>query len=226
MNVASTSNRQQVKEKIRCTALRMFHERGIRLVKMDDIAAALSMSKRTLYELYANKMELLEDVLELQFNMSRERMRRELKPNASTMDILILALKISIEEMRQTSAAFLDDLHRYPEAHRMLDVLEKRRDKETNKFFWQGVREGYFLPDVNYRLVYDIVRTFREQAMFYRKDYDAREVWITLVRMLLRSVCTLKGIRELDEFLENEVKTKVADFAASKEDTAETVLSD
>lgn len=226
MNVASTSNRQQVKEKIRCTALRMFHERGIRLVKMDDIAAALSMSKRTLYELYANKMELLEDVLELQFNMSRERMRRELKPNASTMDILILALKISIEEMRQTSAAFLDDLHRYPEAHRMLDVLEKRRDKETNKFFWQGVREGYFLPDVNYRLVYDIARTFREQAMFYRKDYDAREVWITLVRMLLRSVCTLKGIRELDEFLENEVKTKVADFAASKEDTAETVLSD
>lgn len=226
MNVASTSNRQQVKEKIRCTALRMFHERGIRLVKMDDIAAALSISKRTLYELYANKMELLEDVLELQFNMSRERMRRELKPNASTMDILILALKISIEEMRQTSAAFLDDLHRYPEAHRMLDVLEKRRDKETNKFFWQGVREGYFLPDVNYRLVYDIARTFREQAMFYRKDYDAREVWITLVRMLLRSVCTLKGIRELDEFLENEVKTKVADFAASKEDTAETVLSD
>ncbi len=226
MNVASTSNRQQVKEKIRCTALRMFHERGIRLVKMDDIAAALSMSKRTLYELYANKMELLEDVLELQFNMSRERMRRELKPNASTMDILILALKISIEEMRQTSAAFLDDLHRYPEAHRMLDVLEKRRDKETNKFFWQGVREGYFLPDVNYRLVYDIVRTFREQAMFYRKDYDAREVWITLVRMLLRSVCTLKGIRELDDFLENEVKTKVANFAASKEDTAETVLSD
>lgn len=226
MNVASTSNRQQVKEKIRCTALRMFHERGIRLVKMDDIAAALSMSKRTLYELYANKMELLEDVLELQFNMSRERMRRELKPNASTMDILILALKISIEEMRQTSAAFLDDLHRYPEAHRMLDVLEKRRDKETNKFFWQGVREGYFLPDVNYRLVYDIARTFREQAMFYRKDYDAREVWITLVRMLLRSVCTLKGIRELDEFLENEVKTKVADFATSKEDAAETVLSD
>lgn len=226
MNVASTSNRQQVKEKIRCTALRMFHERGIRLVKMDDIAAALSMSKRTLYELYANKMELLEDVLELQFNMSRERMRRELKPNASAMDILILALKNSIEEMRQTSAAFLDDLHRYPEAHRMLDVLEKRRDKETNKFFWQGVREGYFLPDVNYRLVYDIVRTFREQAMFYRKDYDAREVWITLVRMLLRSVCTLKGIRELDDFLENEVKTKVANFAASKEDTAETVLSD
>lgn len=226
MNVASTNNRQQVKEKIRCTALRMFHERGIRLVKMDDIAAALSISKRTLYELYANKMELLEDVLELQFNMSQERMRRELKTNASTMDILILALKISIEEMQQTSAAFLDDLHRYPEAHRMLDVLEKRRDKETNKFFWQGVREGYFLPDVNYRLVYDIARTFREQTMFYRKDYDAREVWITLVRMLLRSVCTLKGIRELDEFLENEVKAKVAGFAASKKDTAETVLSD
>lgn len=224
MNVASASNRQQVKEKIRCTALRMFHERGIRLVKMDDIAAALSMSKRTLYELYANKMELLEDVLELQFNMSRERMRRELKPNASTMDILMLALKISIEEMRQTSTAFLDDLHRYPEARRMLDVLEKRRDKETNKFFWQGVREGYFLPDVNYRLVYDIARTFREQTMFYRKDYEVREVWITLVRMLLRSVCTLKGIRELDEFLENKVKTEVVDFTASKDEAASTVL--
>ena len=36
-----------------------FAEKGIRAVKMDDIARMLTISKRTLYEIYPNKEELL-----------------------------------------------------------------------------------------------------------------------------------------------------------------------
>lgn len=201
MSATQTNSRHQLKEKICLTALRMFHKRGIRQVKMDDIATALTISKRTLYELYTNKMELLNEVLELQYNMNHERLEREITADASTMDILILALKITIEELNQLSVEFLEDLHRFPEARKKLESLDKRQDDRINDFLQQGVKEGYFLPNVNFRLLSDIERIVREQNTFYQK-YGTRDVWITFVRVFLRSICTLKGIQELDTFLE------------------------
>lgn len=51
--------RQSLKDKILETSMKMFQEKGIRAVKMDDIANRLSISKRTLYEIYDDKERLL-----------------------------------------------------------------------------------------------------------------------------------------------------------------------
>ena len=134
MSESTAHGRQLLKEKICLTALRLFHKRGIRQVKMDDIATTLSVSKRTLYEIYTNKMELLAEVLELQNRMNHDRLKRELKPEANTMDVLILVLKISVEELNKISVEFLEDLHRYPEALQKLEELEKRSDEENRRF--------------------------------------------------------------------------------------------
>lgn len=53
------SYRQELRPRILETAMTLFRKHGIRQVKMDDIAATLGISKRTLYELYANKEKLL-----------------------------------------------------------------------------------------------------------------------------------------------------------------------
>ena len=201
MSVPSVNNRQQLREKICFTALRLFHKRGIRQVKMDDISTALSISKRTLYELYTNKMELLGEVLELQYNMSHERLKRELKKEYSTMDVLILVLKITVEELNKLSLEFLEDLHRYPEALQKLEELEKRNDDQTGQFFEKGVREGYFLPNINFRLMEDIIRILKSQTSLHQQ-YGIKTTWTTFVRVCLRSICTLKGIEELDAFLD------------------------
>lgn len=42
----------------------MFYQHGIRKVKMDDIAKRLRISKRTVYEIYADKEDLLLEVLQ------------------------------------------------------------------------------------------------------------------------------------------------------------------
>ena len=55
--------RAALKGKILDKALQLFFANGIRAVKMDDIAKSLSISKRTLYELYDNKEILLFECL-------------------------------------------------------------------------------------------------------------------------------------------------------------------
>ena len=61
MNVIryNTSYRRSLKQKILTTAASLFAKHGIKAVKMDDISNELSISKRTLYEIYDNKELLL-----------------------------------------------------------------------------------------------------------------------------------------------------------------------
>ena len=44
-------------------AAEAFSQKGIKNVRMDDIASSLSISKRTLYELFADKEELLDGII-------------------------------------------------------------------------------------------------------------------------------------------------------------------
>jgi len=70
--MATDESRKKIVE----TAMQMFNSRGIRGVTMDDIAAALRMSKRTLYETFANKEELLTECL-MEVNHAIEKRHKE-----------------------------------------------------------------------------------------------------------------------------------------------------
>ena len=50
-----------MKEKIRDTATQLFLERGFKSITMDDIANEIGMSKKTIYNEYSNKTELIND---------------------------------------------------------------------------------------------------------------------------------------------------------------------
>ena len=54
-----TTYRKELRDRILVASMDEFRKLGIRQVKMDDIANKLAISKRTLYEIYANKEKLL-----------------------------------------------------------------------------------------------------------------------------------------------------------------------
>ena len=56
---SESSYRNALRGRILDVAMHAFATKGIRAVKMDDIAQSLTISKRTLYELYDNKEKLL-----------------------------------------------------------------------------------------------------------------------------------------------------------------------
>ena len=53
--------KQSLRSKIIETALKAFRAHGIRAVTMDDVATELKISKRTLYEIFGNKEEVLSE---------------------------------------------------------------------------------------------------------------------------------------------------------------------
>jgi AcrR family transcriptional regulator len=82
--IPQTLYRKGLKEKILQTSMQMFKVHGIKAVKMDDIATRLSISKRTLYEIYANKEDLLLEGIRLHEKENNDHMD-QFRPAATRM---------------------------------------------------------------------------------------------------------------------------------------------
>lgn len=203
----TTDKRILLKETILTKAKSMFIEQGIRAVKMDDIATGLKMSKRTLYEVYNNKYELLTDVLVRMRDENREKMTEFAKSSDNVMDVLIFFLRQQAEMYSSTNPNFFTDLNRYPELLYRLRENDKQKESSIVEFFERGREEGYFMSHVNYSLFnnvsVNVLRDLRVNPQY--KGFDVKDVFNSVVYVLVRGICTQKGIARLDSIYEEFV---------------------
>ena len=197
--------KEALKDKILTTAMTAFARNGIRAVKMDDIANALSISKRTLYEVYRNKEDLLFEGVR-KFNRERmEAMQRFASGDVNVMDIILHSFKMTIEEFKFTSPAFYSDLLKYPKILEFFEEDKKNGQERFLVFLRRGIAEGYFREDINYDLIIMILDSQHKYIMMsqlYTK-YSMEEIFYNLLFVSLRGICTNKGIAVLDNFLLN-----------------------
>lgn len=74
-NTKRSTSRVELKERIIERAMQAFKTHGIKCITMDDIAASMGISKRTLYEVFANKEMLLEDCIRKERQETNEYIR-------------------------------------------------------------------------------------------------------------------------------------------------------
>lgn len=195
--------RQSLKDRILETAMSLFAENGIRAVKMDDIANLLSISKRTLYEVYEDKEHLLFEGVKKYHKLRNEKMRRIAAESDNVMDIILKMYKMSIEEFRQTNPMFYSDLEKYPEILKYFNDERQESMSQSLNFMHRGVAEGYFRDDVNFKLIahmFDALTKYIMSEQLY-KYYTIEDVFVNLVFVSLRGFCTVEGVKVLDSFL-------------------------
>ena len=181
----------------------LFAKKGIKAVKMDDIARTLNISKRTMYELYDNKEVLLFEGIK-SYNQRREKEMSEfVKGNTNVMDIILNVYKVKVEEFRFTSPSFYDDIEKYPKVMAYLEKSREENRKELAAFLDKGVKEGYFREDIHYDLVtilFDSIGQLFLQKRLYA-HFSIESVLNNIMFISLRGICTIKGIEVLDKFL-------------------------
>lgn len=198
-----TLYRQQLRERIVETAMKAFAAHGIRAVKMDDIARQLGISKRTLYELYENKEAVLFEGVRSYHSSSERRMLDLVERGKSVIDIILVAYRQRLEELRGTSSQFYDDLKKYPRVLKMLEDNKKRNHQRFVDFLHRGVKEGYFRSDLDYDIVplmFDAIGRYIMLRELYRQ-FDLEQVFKSLVFTSLRGICTAMGAKALDKGL-------------------------
>lgn len=200
-----SSYRQSLKERILETAMNSFAERGIKAVKMDDIANSLSVSKRTLYEIYTNKEDLLFEGIKQFHRQKREELKRILDESSNVMDVILAVYRQKAEEFRQTNPVLYADIVKYPRIVRYLEENKNQNHDQFYGFMQRGVEEGYFRKDVNYEIIshmFEALSSYMFSERLYQK-YSFEDLFLNLLFVTLRGFCTNKGIEKLDTFIEH-----------------------
>lgn len=204
-NSSYTTYRQGLRERILDTAMQAFAQHGIKAVKMDDIAHKLSISKRTLYEIYDNKEILLHAGLKKYKAQKEEELRSTLADSSTVMDIILMLYRRKVEEFRQTNPQFYADIEKYPSVVEFFEQDKEASHRQFLDFLMRGVSEGYFRSDLDYDIVshqFNAMTHYVMSAQLY-SEYSLEHIFYNLVFVTLRGICTQKGITILDEFLDS-----------------------
>ena len=194
------------KERIIHQASVMFAQQGLKSVRMDDIAHELSISKRTLYELFSDKEELIYLSMKSLFDKS---CREHSEISAKANDVLE-ALFMVLQKLMNDS----------PVQHRLEGNLKKfyptiyerihqegfeKNQRSLQTMLERGVNDGLFLKDMNIgvtmQMFYSVATTLKtHNRVKTPKDMTEIEVFLQIITTLFRGISTQMGIELIDKY--------------------------
>ena len=152
------SQRAELRERIVVAAMEAFRSKGIKSITMDDIAAALGISKRTLYEVFSDKESLLKECI-LKAQGDRDKYLQQVyEESHNVLEVILAVFQKSIEMFHQTNKRFFEDIKKYPRVYEMMRARQDSDSEKTMSFFKVGVDQGIFRSDVNFAIVNMLVR--------------------------------------------------------------------
>ena len=160
----------RIKEKARG----LYMQYGLRSVSMDDIAGNLGISKKTIYQYYADKDELVEAVIEAELKHNESMCIRDQQNSSNAVHEIFLAMEMVIELMSSMNPSLIYDMQKYhPKAF-------LRFQHHKNEYLYnilmhnleRGIKEGLYRQDINL----DIMARYRVESMMipFNPDFHTR----------------------------------------------------
>lgn len=201
----SEINRHEIKEHIIDVATKAFHSQGVKNVTMDDIAHALTMSKRTLYQIFADKEELILACMQKHRNQMKRMLSETFEENNNVLEILLKTFEIRLRFLQTIEPSFFEEIGKYPKVMQEIDRNSRSEEAEALEFLQKGVEQGYFLPELNFRIIYSQFcnQLKNWQANETLKNYSLAEIFANTILIYFRGCATVKGVTLIDHFLQN-----------------------
>lgn len=195
----------------------LFTRYGIRSVTMDDVAKHLSISKKTLYQHFTDKNELVETIVKAQVEMTEGNCRLFQKQAENAVDEMILILEFINQYFSKRNPTAFHDLQKYhPEAWKhFINHKHNFLRKSIEENLKRGMKEGLYRKDLDIRI---ISRLRMEQVdavfngeIFPTPDFNLSEVHVHSMKLYMYGITTLKGHQLIDKCLLklNKKKKKV-----------------
>ena len=202
-NEKEGSSRAELRERIVVKAMEFFRKSGIKSITMDDIAASLGISKRTLYEVYRDKETLLRECILKNQQEMNDFLSQVLAKSTNVMEVILICYQRSIEDFHKTNKRFFEDIKKYPKIYELMNNYRDRDSDSTIAFFRMGVEQGIFRSDVNFAIVNLLVREQLDLLMNTDvcKEYSFLEVYESIMFTYIRGISTERGAKVLDDFI-------------------------
>ncbi len=189
-----------IREKIIEETAGLFKTYGIRSVTMDSIAAHMGISKRTIYEIFSDKDDLIINVLKKMAHNQKELLEKILVESENSIAAIFRLLEINRDFMQDMSPAFQADLRRYHN-----EVLIKSANihdlpdfKNSQQIIERGMEEKLFRNDINpdivNRCIFLLGKSIMDHDLFPYEMFSRREVVGNIFINYLKGISTPKGL--------------------------------
>jgi len=192
----SDSNRQQIVDAARAH----FFSHGFRSVTMDDLAAELGISKKTLYAHFPGKFDLLEAVLADKFAGVEATLKEVTRSHPHDFPATLRELLAGTQrELDEIKPPFVRDMRQ--KAPQVFKVVERRRttliQRHFGKLFIEGQRAGMVRKDVPAKLMIEILLAMVQSIMNPPKMEELgmmpKEGFAGILKIVLEGALTSKG---------------------------------
>ena len=198
------------KERITEQAADMFLTSGIKTITMDDISQELGMSKRTIYENFKDKDELLRECLAHIDNKYEREHELIALESENTISEVFSMMKMGIYAIKTISPMFFSDLKKYHFKiyKEVLQVNQVKQINKTHTLLKKGINQGVFRSNIDLGIVSILLNEqltlISDENVFPERKFSRVVVFENVLINFFRGIATQKGIDLIDQYHKNE----------------------
>ncbi|MFN4233290.1 MAG: TetR/AcrR family transcriptional regulator [Bacteroidia bacterium] len=197
------------KEQIIIQAFELFMKNGIKSMTMDDIAKNMAISKKTLYQYFSNKDELVNAVLEKHIETDKCNVKNIFNPKNNAIDDLMQIATSINETLKRIHPSIHYDLEKYhPTAWKKFGEYKRNFIYENIKQnILKGIQEGLYRSDINPEIIATLyvskADVIFDASVFAPEKYAFNRVYLEMLKHHIRGIATKKGLKYLDKKLKS-----------------------
>ena len=194
------------KERILAGARELFFKYGTKTITMDDIAKHLGMSKKTLYQYFSNKNEVVESMMLRQLHEKECECQRMADDSANVIEEVFSIMKNMGTFFSQANPNLFYDLQKYHSSS--WNIFRKFRDEYMVKMvedsIIKGIKQGLVRADIDSKTIARL--RVKEVEMGFDPDtfppdkFKIVDVQMALMDHFLHGICTLKGHKMVNKY--------------------------
>lgn len=193
---------QAAARRVVAVARQQFLAHGFRSVSMDDLAAELGMSKKTLYVAFPSKTALIEAVLKDKFKEVEADLGRLAKDQATDVEAALHQFLSCLQRhTAEIQPAFVRDIGREtPELFQLVE--QERRDLIRRYFgglFEDGKKTGMIRSDIPTHLIIEIllgaVQSIMNPPKLLELGLTVEKGYSSVIHLILEGALVSKGKR-------------------------------
>lgn len=202
----------EIKDRIKQKADELFRRYGIRSITMDEIANQLGISKKTIYQSFADKDELVDEVITDLLLFNKERCNKDRFNADNAIQEVFLAMEMVDEMFENMNPTILYDLERnHPQTfkkfqhhkHSFLFMVIKENIE-------RGKKEELYRADINTDVVTKIrLETIMlpfDQEIFPKNKFNLVDLEQQMIEYYLFGIATIKGYKLITKYKRERLK--------------------
>ena len=200
----------EVKTSILQRAMDMFQRYGLRAMTMDDVCRELSMSKKTLYQYFSNKADLVDQAVRHVFCAHKVAMDEIGSAHENAIDRMVHRFAFLMRMMESHGPNMMFPLKKY--YPKTFEWLFEQRQRTMVEALTQTLRDGQaqrlFREDLDPELVARIHFTtmvgLADGDLQSESLAERREIIWTAITLFIRSISTAQGLQYFNEIKDSK----------------------